>query len=321
MTVRTVHRLIAAFALACLPFVADAEPADKIPRIGYLSARAGPDEYSQFFARRLRELGYVERGNLVIEYRWAAGRNERLAELAADLVRANVDLIVTVGTPSTLAAKQATGTIPIVFDLSHPVEKGIVASLARPGGNITGVAQPVYEVKALQMLKEAAPQVSWVAFFYDPATGAGFHLASDRDQARTLGVTLEPVALRAPGETDGVFAALPEDVNGLLLANSTINALARDRICALAAERRLPAAGNDPAFARAGCLLSYGVGDADLARRLAGYVDRILKGAQPADFPVEQPTKFDLIINLKTAKELGLTIPWWLLARTEEVIE
>ena len=321
MGTRFVQGLIAAFVLALLQLIIRAQADDKIWRIGHLSARPGPYEYSEIFVQRLKELGYVEGRSLAIEYRWAAGRNERLPELASELVRAKVDLIVTVGTPPTLAAKQATQTIPIVFSLSHPVEKGIVASLAHPGGNITGVEEPIYETKALELLKQAAPGVSRVEYLHDPTTGASVHFASDQDQVRALGITLEPVPLREPGETEAVFAALPADANGLMLAGSAINVLARHRICALAVQRHLPTAGNDLAFARAGCLLSYGVDDADVARRRADYVDRILKGARPADLPVELPTKFDLVINLKTAKELGLTIPLSLFARAEEVIE
>jgi putative ABC transport system substrate-binding protein len=320
-SIRGSRRLIAAFVFALLLPIVRANADDKIWRIGHLSARPGPYESSQIFIQRLKELGYVEGRSLIVEYRWAAGRNDRLAELASDLVRAKVDLIVTVGTPPTFAAKQATQTIPIVFSLSHPVEKGIVASLAHPGGNITGVEEPIYETKALELLKQVAPGVSGVEYLHDPATGASAHFASDQDQARTLGITLQPIPLREPGETEAVFAALPADATGLLLASSAINVLARDRICSLATQRRLPTAGNDLAFARAGCLLSYGVDDADIARRRADYVDRILKDARPADLPVELPTKFALVINLKTAKELGLAVPLSLLARADEVIE
>jgi putative ABC transport system substrate-binding protein len=316
-------RLAIALTFAVLPVMVSAQPASKIWRIGYLWGGSNPAVSAQLqgFVQRVHELGYVEGQNLVTEYRGAAGRNERLPELAADLVRANVALIVAQGTPAALAAKEATRTIPIVFSGSHPVEKGIVASLARPGGNITGIAIPVHEVKALEMLKLAAPEVSRVPYLYDPATLQDIFLTSDREQARALGITLEPVSLRAPEETDRVLAALPREANGLLLDTSQPTFLARDRICALATQRRLPSAGTDRDFVSAGCLLGYGVDFGWVGRRRADYVDRILKGAQPADLPVEQPTKFDLVINLKTAKELGLTIPWSLLMRAEEVIE
>jgi putative ABC transport system substrate-binding protein len=247
-----------------------------------------------------------------------------LPELAAGLVNANVVLIVTGGTPATLAAKQATQTIPIVFTMSAPVEKGIIASLAHPGGNLTGIALISQTIKSLELLKDAVPGVSHVALLYDPSTyprGMEPYLISNRHQAEALNITLEPVSLHEPGETDQVFMALPADMNGLLLQNSNINLVARDRICELATQRRLPTAGNDLLFASSGCLLSYGEDLADITRRTADYVDRILRGSQPADLPAEQPTKFDLIINLKTAQELGLTLPWSLLMRADEVIE
>jgi putative tryptophan/tyrosine transport system substrate-binding protein len=324
MTARLVNRLITAFAVALLAPMTGAQPADKIPHIGVLLPTAGPTEQTQIIVRALGELGYVEGENLIIEYRWAAGKNDRLPELAADLVRAKVDLIVTGGTPATLAAKQATPTIPIVFAIANPVEKGIIASLARPGGNLTGIGLISEQLKPLELLKEAAPAVSHVVYLYDPATFTGgfeARSATYRAQAETLGVSLEPVALREPDETEGVFRELPAGTNGLLLENSGINQVARDRICGLAMQRRLPAAGNDPRFASSGCLLSYGEDHADISRREALYVARILKGARPADLPVEQPIKFDLIINLKTANGLGLTVPWTLLLRAEEVIE
>ena len=323
MTTRLVNRLVTAFAVALLAPMTVAQPADKIPHIGVLSAAAGPTEQTQIIVRTLGELGYVEGENLIIEYRWAAGKNERLPELAADLVRAKVDLIVTGGTPATLAAKQATPTIPIVFAIANPIEKGIIASLARPGGNLTGIGLISTQLKPLELLKEAAPAVSHVVYLYDPATFAGIEsmVGNLPGPAETLGVSLEPVALREPDETEGVFRELPAGTNGLLLENSGINQMARDRICALAVQRRLPAAGNDPRFASSGCLLSYGEDPVAISRREALYVARILKGARPADLPVEQPIKFDLIINLKTANELGLTVPWTLLLRAEEVIE
>jgi putative tryptophan/tyrosine transport system substrate-binding protein len=323
MTIRSARGLVAAIALAVLPLSAGAQPADKIWRIGYLWGGSNPtvSAQAQGFVQRVGELGYVEGQNLFIEFRGAAGRNEQLPELAADLVRANVALIVAQGTPAALAAKEATRRIPIVFSGSHPVEKGVVASLARPGGNITGIAIPIHEVKALEFLKQAAPEVSRVPYFYDPATLQDIFLTSDREQARALGIMLEPVALRGPDETDRVFAALSAEANGLLLDTSQPTFLARDRICALAAQRRLPSAGTDRDFVSAGCLLSYGVDFGWVGRHRADYVDRILKGAQPADLPVEQPTKFELVINLKTAKELGLTLPWMLVARADEVIE
>jgi len=326
MNTRLVSRIVAAFALALLASMTGAQPADKISHIGFLSIMAGPTKGTRIFVRALGELGYVEGENLIIEYRWAAGKNGLLPELAADLVRTKVDLIVTGGTPATLAAKQATPTIPIVFAIANPVEKGIVASLARPGGNLTGLGLVSDQLKPLEFLKEAAPEVSRVVYLYDPATSPGGigsedWLKTNRDRVKPLRVELEAVALHEPGETDSVFSALPARTNGLLIENSNINYIAGDRICALAIQHHLPTATNDHRLTDSGCLLSYGEDNDDMGRRRAGYVDRILRGARPADLPVEQPTKFDLIINLKTAKQLGLTIPWSLLALAEEVIE
>jgi putative ABC transport system substrate-binding protein len=320
MSDRTVFGFVIALVLILLSGLAGAQGADKITRIGILSLGPGVGKY---FVQRLAELGHVEGKNLVIEYRQAE-KNEQLTELAAGLVRANVDLIVTGGTPATLAAKQATATIPIVFTASAPVEKGIIASLARPGGNLTGVALVATVIMALERLKDAASGVSHVALLYDPATlprEAEQFLTPTRRQAETLNIALWPVVLQEPGDTDKVFMALPADTNGLLLEDSNVNLFARDRICELATQRRLPAVGNHLLFASSGCLLSYSQDLVEVNRLLADYVDRILRGAQPADLPTEQPTKFDLIINLKTAKELGLTLPRSLLMLADEVIE
>jgi putative ABC transport system substrate-binding protein len=274
----------------------------------------------------MRDRGYAEGQNLAIEYRWAANSNEQMALLAVDLVRKGVDVIVTAGTPATVAAKQATPTIPIVFAVAGaPVEKGLVDSLAHPGGNVTGLALIMDVVKALEILKEAAPKVSRVAFIYDPSTvPGGFEegwLNRVRARSRTLQVDLQPVILQKPHEIDRVFAAFPVGANALLIDNSATNALARRRICTLAAERGMPAVSTERAFADAGCLMSYREDQLEMFRRAASYVDRILKGAKPADLPVEQPTRFRLVLNLKTAKALGLEISPTLLARADEVIE
>jgi putative ABC transport system substrate-binding protein len=313
------------FMLLAAPLAAEAQ-ANRVWRIGFLSSASGPTDRSESFVQGLRDLGYVEGQNLIVGYRWAAGKNERLAELATELVGAGVDVIVTTGTPATLAAKQATRTLPIVFgSAALPVENGLVTSLARPGGNVTGIALVVHDVKTLDLLKETVSGIARVAYVYDPATLPGTHelarLALYQDQARALDITLEPIALLAPDETDRVFTALTGGTRGLLITSSSINILARDRICALATQRRLPAIATDRSFASAGCLMSYGENLPDLYRRAATYVDRILRGAKPADLPVEQPTKFELVINLKTAKALGLTIPQSLLLRADQVIE
>jgi putative ABC transport system substrate-binding protein len=320
-----ITRLVAA-ALASTSAAPVARSAPKVWRIGYLSSRYGPSDLSESFLQELRELGYVEGKNLVVEHRNAAGKNERLPELAASLVLANVDLIATEGTPATTAAIQATKVIPIVFgSVQDPVEKGIVASLAHPGGNVTGMALIANFAKPLEVLKEAVPSISRVAFIYDPQTRPGAYgeasLKALQNDARTLGMTLQPMPLRDPDATDAVFTNLPDNTNGLLVENSAINLLAQQRICGLATQHRLPAVGTFREFATSGCLISYGENLPDIYRRAAGYVDKIFKGATPSDLPVMQATAFDLVLNLKNANALGLRFPASLLARAADVIE
>jgi putative ABC transport system substrate-binding protein len=254
------------------------------------------------------------------------GKNERLAELATELVRARVDVIVTEGTPSTLAAMRATSTIPIVFgSIQDPIEKGVVASLANPGGNVTGNALIGDHTKPLAFLKEAVSGVSTVAFIYDPLTRPGAYgeakLKEIQDHARALEVMVRPVALPSPELTDQVFAALPADTNGLLFENSVINLLAQKRICELGAQRRLPTVGTFPEFSHSGCLMSYGENLPLVYRHAAVYVDKIIKGAKPSDLPVEQATRFELIVNVRAAKALGLSISESFLVRADHVIE
>jgi putative ABC transport system substrate-binding protein len=313
-------------AAAGWPLAAQGQQPARVWRIGWLSPNSGPGASTQEFLRGMRDRGYVEGQNLVIEYRWAANNEEHMPDLATDLVRNGVDLIVTAGTAATLAAKQATSTTPIIFAVAGaPVEKGLVASLAHPGGNVTGLSLIMDDIKTLEILKEAAPGVSQVAFVYDPSTvPGGFEegwLSRVQARSRTLKITLLPVVLRNPNEADRVFAALPDGVDALLIVNSATNALARRRICALAARRRMPAVSTERAFVDAGCLMSYGEDQLDMFRRAARYVDKILTGAKPADLPVEQPVRFQLVLNLKTAKAIGLEIPPMLLARADEVIE
>jgi putative ABC transport system substrate-binding protein len=318
--------ILALGGAATLPLAAHAQQGERVRRIGWLSPGSGPSDATRSFLQGARERGYVEGENLLVAYRWAAGNSARLAELAEELVRAGVELIVTVGTPATLAAKQATSSIPIVFAAAGaPIQKGIVASLANPGGNVTGLALITDDIKALEILKEAAPTISRAAFVYDPDTLPGAFgedwLKRARARSRSLKVELHLVALRDPGRIDQVFAALPAGTDALVVENSATNALARRRLCALAAQRRLPAASIERAFADAGCLMSYGEDQIDMHRRAAAYMDRIFKGAKPADLPVEQPTRFKLVINLKTAGLLGLDVPPTLIARADEVIE
>jgi putative tryptophan/tyrosine transport system substrate-binding protein len=313
-------------AAASWPLAARAQQAERTRRVGWLSLGSGPGVFARTFIQSMRERGYTEGQNLAIEYGWAAGKDERLEQLAGELVRKQVDLIVTAGSPATMAAKQATSTIPIVFSAAGaPVEKGLVKSLREPGGNVTGLALITDDIKALQILKEVIPNISQVAFVYDPATLPGEFgetwLRRARVRARALKLDLRPIVLHNPEQVEDVFTRLPASADAMLLGNSAVNALARNQICKLALQRRLPTASIERAFVEAGCLLSYGEDQVEMVRRAATYVDKIFKGARPAELPVEQPTKFQLFLNLKTAKALGLEVPPMVLARADEVIE
>jgi len=315
--------------LLAAPLVAGAQQAGRVHRIGYLTGGLSTDRphLIEAFRQGLRELGWVEGQNIVIEYRYAEGRFDRLPDLAAELVRLKVDIIVAVATPASAAAKNATGTIPIVgISLGDPVGTGLIASLARPGGNITGVSYSVgVETigKGLELLNEIVPNVRWVAILSNP--GNPLHAPAVRDlkvAARSLGEQLQLLDARGPTEFEGAFAAMAKErVGGLFVVADTMFNLHRARLVELAAKSRLPAAYGTRDAVESGGLMSYGPSLPDLFERGATYVDKILKGAKPADLPVEQPTKFELVINLKTAKALGLTIPPSLLARADEVIE
>ncbi len=308
--------------LLAAPLAAEGQRARKIHKIGFLSANTPGSSAPKNFLQGLRNLGYVEGRDFVMEYRWAEGHPERLPELAADLVRTQVDVIVTNGTPSTYAAMQATKTIPIVFgSAGNVVEKGIVASLTRPGGNVTGLTYQLGYLKLYQVLKEAHPRVVRGVYVYDAGSNPRDMAERLRSLAQAEKVEWQSVALR--NDPDGVaqtFAEFGRGRNGLVLDNSIPTLLKADQICKLALQRRIPAVGRDRRFADAGCLMSYEEDTSEMYRRAAGLVDRILKGAKPADLPVEMPTKFELVINLKTAKALGLTIPPSLLLRADEVI-
>ena len=312
--------------LLTAPLAAVAQQAGKVYRIGYLSnglsANAVGTRSLKSFHQGLRDLGYVEGRDFVMEYRFSEGQADRLPGLAADLVRAHVDLIVTAGTPATLATMQATSTIPIVSPFAaNLVASGIVKSLGRPGGNVTGLTTQVATLKLYQLLKEAAPRVTRVVYLYDPAISVPEVIEQLTSEARAMSVELQGVALRDPNNIAQAFAEFRRGTNGLLLDRSTPLLLKADEICKLALQRKLPTAARGRLHADAGCLMYYGENLDDMARRAATYVDKILKGAKPADLPVEQPTKFDLVINLKTAKALGLTIPPSLLGRADEVIQ
>jgi putative ABC transport system substrate-binding protein len=305
--------------------LAAAQQARKVYKIGYLapglsSASLGAKDP---FRQGLRDLGYVEGRDFVMEYRWAEGHPERLPELAADLVRAQVDVIVTAGTLATYAAMQATKTIPIVFgSAGSVVEKGIVASLTRSGGNVTGLTFQLESLKLYQLLKEAAPRVARGVYLYDPDSGSPGVAERLRSQAQAVNVKWQSVALRDdPNGVAQAFAEFGRGTYGLVLDPSTPLLLKADQICGLALQRRIPAVGRDRRFADAGCLMSYAEDLNEMYRRAAGLVDRILKGAKPADLPIEMSTKFELVINLKTAKALGLTTPPSLLQRADQIIK
>jgi putative ABC transport system substrate-binding protein len=315
--------------LLAAPRAAEAQPAGKVWRIGFIQT-AAPNEMEHLtkaLDEGLRELGYVEGRNVVFERRFAEGKQERLAALAAELVRLNVDVIVTGANPVIAAVKQATATIPVVMMVSRdPVGAGFIASLARPGGNITGFANdPTPEIigKNLELLKEAAPRVSRVAFLWNPVPpGAGTYKNAVESAARKLGVTFQSVEVRGRNDFEGAFAAMVrERANGVVVAADPVLLGPRSQIVLLAARSRLPAVYALREFAEAGGLMSYGPNVADQFRRAAIYVDKILKGAKPGDLPVEQATKFELVINMKTAKALGLTIPPSLLLRADEIIQ
>jgi putative tryptophan/tyrosine transport system substrate-binding protein len=321
-----------ACGLAIAPPTARAQPTSKVYRIGYLSIGSASSTYTsprEAFRQRLRELGWDEGRNLVIEYRYAEGQADRLPALAGELVRLRVDLIVASPTPSALAAKQATRTIPIVgMSLTEPVAVGLVASLARPGGNVTGLTYGVdTEIfgKQLQLLKEVVPDVRRVAVLTNPASGGPswpLRMESVKGAALSLGLPIQILEVREPGDFEAAFAAMVKERAGaLLLSGDAMFFIHRAQLADLALKSRLPSMSTQRQWVEAGGLLSYAPSFPDQWRRAATYVDKILRGARPADLPIEQPTKFELAVNLKTAKTLELTIPQPILARADEVIQ
>jgi putative ABC transport system substrate-binding protein len=319
--------LTLALGLVVAPLATHAQPAGKVFRVGVLRPMFLSAPTHQAFTQRLQELGYVEGQNLVLEGRAAEGQLDRLPGFAAELVRLNVDVIVVAGPEATLrAARGATDTIPIVMVARDydPIALGYVAGLARPGGTITGVVQQALELtaKRLELLKEVLPTVTRVAVFWDEVSADQRRAAEAA--ARSLGVQLQPVELRHPPyEFAGAFAAAVQgQAEALFILNSPLlGYVYREHIADLAVRSRLPTMWGGPDEARAGGLMSYDVDNVNMYRRVADYVDKILKGAKPTDLPVEQPTKFVLTINLKTAKALGLTIPPHLLVLADEVIQ
>ena len=319
--------LIVALALGILvaPLAADAQPAGKVYRIGYLGMFPAPPG-REAFLQGLRDLGWIEGQKITIEYRYADGRLEQLPDLVAELVRLKVDLIVAVSPQPVQAAKEATTTVPIVMvAVADPVTYGFVTSLARPGGNITGVSLllPELNAKRLELLREMVPKLSRAAVLWNATNPfRALDLKVAQAGARALGVTLQSLEVRGPDDFDRAFdAASRERTRALITLEDPLTFAHRTRIVGLAAKHRLPAIYGLREYVDAGGLMSYAPILLDNFRRAATYVDKILKGAKPADLPVEQPTRFELVVNLKTAKALGLTVPQSVLIRADQVIQ
>ncbi len=330
MNRRDVIALLGGAAVAW-PLGARAQQAGKVYRIAFFSPGASGAgipvlPLQAACVEALRELGWIEGKNVAFEYRYAENRPDRLPELAAELVHFKVDVIVAAGTLAPLAAKQATTTIPIVMSAAgDPLGSGLVASLAQPGGNVTGLSLMVPDIggKRLELLKELLPGISRVAVLWDGANPYPAHVFRETEAAaRTLGIEVQSLEVRGPGDFNPVFeAARLQHPDALITVEDPLTADHRKQIVDFAATNRLPAIHGIREFVEVGGLMAYGASLSDLFRRAAGYVDKILRGTKPADLPIQQPTKFELVINIKTAKALGLTVPPSLLARADEVIE
>ena len=314
-------------AAAAWPFAARAQQPGKLPTIGFLGQSTPVIESRRLaaFLKRLRELGWIEGRTVAIEYRWAEGRSERAAEIAAEFVRLNVDLIFAGGTEQVLAAKKATAVIPIVFPVAaDPVSTGIVASLARPGGNVTGLSTLATDlaVKRLEILRDIFPGLGRLAVMANVgAPGAVLQMHEFNAAARSLGLEVVPLEIRRTEDIAPALESLKGRADALYVAGDALVNLNQIRINTFALVARLPTIYVQREFVEAGGLMSYGPNFLDLHRRAAEYVDKVLRGANPADLPVEQSTRFELVINLVTARALGLTVPPTLLARADEVIE
>jgi putative tryptophan/tyrosine transport system substrate-binding protein len=323
--------ILLVLVLLAVGVIAAAQQPKKVPRIGYLSSLDPASESTRSEAIRLalRELGYIDGQNIAVEYRYADGKIDLYPELAAELVRLKVDIIVAAGGSAMVrAAKKATKTIPIIMAGAppDPVKAGLVESLARPGGNVTGLATLSGELagKRLELLKEAVPKLARVAVLYDPASPSGALDVKDvlPVAARTLRLTIQPWEVRSTDDFDRVFAALNKQrPDGLFVSPVALMSANQKRIVRFALESRLPSMYSNREAVDAGGLMSYSADPADSYRRVATYVDKILKGAKPADLPVEQPRKFVLMFNLKTAKQIGVTIPQRVLGRADKVIK
>ena len=313
--------------VAAWPLAARAQQSAKLPTIGFLGATTPSPEtpWTAAFVQRLRELGWIEGRNIAIEYRWAEGRDERFAEIAAEFIRLKVDVILTYATPSSIAAKKATAVIPIVFAAAgDPVGTGLVASLARPGGNVTGLSiqQTDLASKRLEMLREVLPGLRTVAILVDMGSpNSVLEMGEAQAAAGTLGLAVVRSEVRRVEDITHAFDALKGRADAVYVCGSPLLTTNQSRVTSLALGARLPTMHGFRSYVAAGGLISYGPNLPSLFQRAAEYVDKILRGAKPSDLPVEQPTKFDLTVNLVTAKALGLTIPPSLLARADEVIE
>jgi putative ABC transport system substrate-binding protein len=315
-------------ALGIAPLAAESQEPKRAPRVGFLGPVTPADfpKLDNSFREGLRELGFIEGGNMTMEYRWAEGKAERLPDLAAELVRERVDAIFAITSAAARAAKQATTTIPIVFvAVSDPVKYGLVASFARPGGNMTGLGHLTPEVneKRLQLLKETVPSASRVAILWN--SGYESHEEQLKDlahAARSLTLSLQPVEVRKPEDLEGAFQAMKgARADAVMILPSSMTHRHLSRIADQAVKHRLPSIMEFSEFAEAGGLLMYGPRYAYMFRRAGNYMGRILKGTKPADLPVEQPTRFELVVNLKTARTLSITIPQSMLLRADEVIQ
>jgi putative ABC transport system substrate-binding protein len=322
--------VILAVNLLAVPIAPDAQQARMATRIGFLSPSSLSDPrtrtFVEAFNQGLLELGWVEGQNMTIEYRWAEERTERLPDLARDLARLKVDVVVASTSPAVQAAKQATGTIPIVMtNAGDAVATGFVVNIARPEANITGLSMMGGELvgKQLQLLKEVVPNLSRVALLWNPTNSSNApQLLHAQEAARTLGIHLQPLEVRGAGEIEGAFATMTKQrASAVMVLLDSMLVANRARIGQFAAKSRLPGIYGLTDYAKAGGLMAYGPNVADMHRQAATYVDKILKGRRPTDLPVEQPTKFELVINMKTAKALGLTIPQTVLLQADQVIE
>lgn len=328
MTTARSWSLLLLVSVVAMSSLAQAQPGASLPRIGYLSPGSADSHGPLFkaFREALRELGHVEGRNVVFEYRWAGGSHDKLGVFAAELVRLKPVVLMTSGTPASLALKEAAGQIPVVLlGVADPVRVGLVQTLARPGGNVTGLSLNVLEIagKRVELLRDAVPGLARVGVVWNPANEGAALAAREVDAAaRVLGLQSQLHEVRGPGDFKTAFdGAVKGRVGGVIVQEDPLTVIHRKTITGLALERHLPGIFGLKQFVEAGGLMSYAPSYVDLYRRASVFVDKILRGARPADLPVEQPTTYELVINLKTARALGLTLPSSLLLRADQVIE